>query len=266
VARSETWRDQRERRFRLGPVQVPEVLAELAGRLPLVSYVPGSTRTFVVTTYLDSPARDYLAMVEQSSGHTSLKVRVREYMAVHEDGQAGRLTPAATCFLERKERVGDLRIKQRVELPRASVAAVLRREVELRGEETVVSALRSELDARDLEPVLVSCYRRSVFGADRGLRVTFDEDLGFHAPPAQLYPDDRALVPEVLGPRVAAGPAHLLEVKEPSGNQTPAWLVTLLGELESAERFSKFRDGMRSLAGADRGRDGARRRERAASG
>ena len=245
---------------------MPQVLAALADHLPQVTYVPGATRTLVVTTYLDSRARDYLAMVEQSAGHLSLKMRVREYMTVHgAPGQTSRLTAGPTCFLERKERVGDLRVKQRIELPKDAVAGVLRREVQLRGEATVVSALRSELDARDLEPVLVSCYRRRVFGSDRGLRVTFDEDLGFHAPPSELYPNGspEALMPQALGPRVAAGPAHLLEVKEPVDTSTPAWLMTLLAGLEPADRFSKFRDGMRSLTGPDARAD---HRERAVSG
>jgi len=255
VARSETWRDQRERRFRLDPERVPRVLAALTAELPVVSYVPESTRTLVVTTYLDSAQGDYLAMVERSSGHLSLKMRIREYMPLLDrSGEVRPLAVGATCFLERKERVGDMRLKQRIELPKSEVARVLRREVKLRGEETVVSALGAELDRHDLEPVLVSCYRRRVFGSDRGLRVTFDEELGFHAPPRHLYLVDGALTPEALGPAAARGPDHVLEVKEPKGTSTPAWLVDLLGGLEPAEHFSKFRDGMRAL--------GAWRRER----
>jgi len=249
VPRSETWRDQRERRYLVDPERVPDILAALGYRLPLMSYVPGSSRSFVVTTYLDSSERAYLSMVERSAGHLSLKVRVREYMPLREaNGQPEKLLSGATCFLERKERVGQLRVKQRIELPKAEIAAVLRGEMPLAGDRTVVSALRAELDAHDLEPVLVSRYMRRVFGSDRGLRVTVDEDIGFHAPPQRLYEQVAALTPEVLGTPVGRGPDHILELKEPSALDTPAWLVSLLDELEPADRFSKFRDGMRCLA------------------
>jgi hypothetical protein len=249
VARSETWRDQRERRFKVDPERVSEILTVLGERLPVVTYVPGSTRTFVATTYLDSRHRDYLSMVERSAGHLSLKVRVREYMALFDaNGQPARITPAPSCFLERKERVGDLRVKQRIELAKAEVARVLRREAHLSGERSVVSALRAELDSRQLEPVLVSGYQRRVFGSDRGLRVTVDEQIGFHPPPGDLYETAPALTPDVLGEPIGQGPAHVLEVKQPKVNETPGWLSVLLEELGSADRFSKFRDGMRCLA------------------
>ncbi len=247
--RSETWRDQRERRYLVDPERVSAILTMLADRLPVVSYSPGSTRTFVVTTYLDSREGDYLAMVEESAGHLSLKVRVREYMPLTEaNGEPERLTSGSTCFLERKERVGELRVKQRVELPKAEVARVLSRESVLAGERTVVSAIRAELDARDLAPVLVSRYVRRVFGSDRALRVTFDEKIGFHAPPERLYDGVTALTPDVLGAPIGHGPDHILELKEPRSHDTPAWLVTVLEELEPADRFSKFRDGMRCLS------------------
>jgi hypothetical protein len=77
-ARSETWRDQRERRFRLHPGVVSQVLAELGAHVPRVSYAPGSTQSIVMTTYLDSPERAYLTMVEESAGHLSRKLRIRE--------------------------------------------------------------------------------------------------------------------------------------------------------------------------------------------
>ena len=248
VARTETWRNQRERRFCLAPDNLIGVLAELEAHLPQVSYVPGSTRTFVVTTYLDSKARDYLAIADRSQGQLSLKMRVREYIALHEtNGAPKRLSHGSTCYLERKERVGEVRVKQRIELPKADIGGVLRGERQLSGDATVVRALVAELTARALEPVLVSGYIRRVYGTDRGLRVTLDDHLGFHQPPPALYDAAAALTPDVLGEPAGLGPTHILEVKEPTGTETPAWLSALLDHLESAERFSKFRDGMRVL-------------------
>lgn len=249
-ARSETWSDQRERRYLVDPERVSGILGLLSARLPVVSYSPGSTRTFVVTTYLDSREREYLAMMEKSGGHLSLKVRVREYMPVCEaNGEPERVLPGALCFLERKERVGELRVKQRIELAKADVGRVLRRESQLSGDHTVISALRAEIDSRELEPVLVSRYVRRVFGSDRDLRVTFDEELGFHAPPGRLYDSGvPALTPEVLGDPIGLGPGHILEIKEPRMFDTPDWLVALLDELEPADQFSKFRAGMQCLS------------------
>lgn len=248
MGRTETWRNQRERRFCLLPGDLPGVIEALEAHLSQVSYVPGSTRTFVVTTYLDSKERDYLAIADRSQGQLSLKMRVREYIALHEaNGQPQRLTHGATCFLERKERVGETRVKQRIELAKADIGGVLRGERPLSGEATVVRSLTAELTTRALEPVLVSGYIRRVYGTDRGLRVTLDDHLGFHMPPSELYERAAALTPDVLGEPAGRGPAHILEVKEPTGAETPRWLSALLDDLESAERYSKFRDGMRVL-------------------
>jgi hypothetical protein len=146
--------------------------------------------------------------------------------------------------------VGELRVKQRIQLLKSEVARVLRKEAALLGDESVVEALRAELDALVLAPVLVTSYRRRVFGSDRALRITVDQEIGFHRPPEALYAHDRALMPEELGPPAARGPAYLLEVKEPKASETPGWLAALLGDLEPAAQFSKFRDGMRSLGGS----------------
>jgi len=48
--------------------------------------------------------------------------------------------------------------------------------------------------------------------------------------------------------KIGRGPDHIVEVKEPSFHDTPAWLLSLLEQLEPADQFSKFRDGMRCLS------------------
>jgi hypothetical protein len=251
---SETWRDQRERRYQLDRDQALAVLRALAGELPAVTYWPGSARTLVVTTYLDSPARDYLRMIEESGGRVSLKVRIREYLPILDgagvdgDGNEPRLGPLPTVFLERKERIGELRQKLRVKLDKRQVGAVLRRQVSVRGDADVVAALEGELALRALEPVLVSVYERRVFGADRGgLRITFDERLRFHGAPEGLYDVHPALEPAVLGDVMAPGPPRILEIKESAGQTSPRWLDRLLAGLPAVSGYSKFRDGMVAL-------------------
>lgn len=243
MSRTESWRDQRERRFFVDPDASSELAEALSTHLELLTYVPDSRRSLVVTTYLDSPDRDYLATIEQTSGHLSLKMRVREYLAVHDDAEE-RLAHVPTCFLERKERVGDLRIKQRVQLEKKRVASVIGRQDSLRGNDAVINALRDELHRRALEPVLVTCYERRVYGDARRLRVTLDKQLRFYAAPSDLYDRLDAFTPTNLGQPLGGLDQHILEVKEMRGSDTPAWLETLLAKLRPAERFSKFREGM----------------------
>lgn len=258
VTDSETWRDQRERRYHLGRDQALAILRVVAAELPAVTYHAGSQRTLIATTYLDSPARDYLRMVEESGGRVSLKVRVREYLPILDGAgtpDAPALVEMPTCHLERKERIGDLRAKQRVRLDKRQLGAVLRRQVTVRGEPDVVAVLEAELAMRALEPVLVSVYERWVFGSDRGgLRITFDERLRFHAPPDGLYDAHAALTPGALGDALP-GPARILEVKDAAGAAMPPWLETLLTGVPEVEGYSKFRDGMAALRGSgERGR------------
>ncbi|HTE55854.1 MAG TPA: VTC domain-containing protein [Kofleriaceae bacterium] len=249
---TQAWRNQRERRFHLDAAGVPALVGALGEELPVVTYAPGTTRTLVVTTYLDSSALDYLRQIDRTAGHRSIKMRVREYIALHVDHDgAPQLVAAPTCYLERKERVGQIRLKQRIEIPKSIVAAVLRREIELAGDDEVVKALRAEVSRRALQPVLVSGYLRREFGADGGLRVTLDEHIEFFRPPAALYEGSEALTPAVLGEAADRGPAYLVEVKEPHGSFTPPWLERVMAGLEPADHFSKFREGMRCLGAAD---------------
>lgn len=250
--RSETWRDQRERRLDVAAADLAAVLQELEHRLPLMTYAPGSIRTFVVTTYLDSPDHRYLALAERTGGRLSIRVRVREYIALVEaEGQPARLAPSPICFLELKEQVGERRTKQRVELPKWRVTPVTRGDEVLHGDPQVVAALRGELDAGDLRPVMVGSYLRRAFGRDGGLRATFDEHVRFHRPPADLYETWSALTPDVLSEPAGRGPDRLLEIKQPRGIRSPPWLARLLERLQPARHQSKYRDGMRALAAAE---------------
>lgn len=252
MIRTEAWRDQRERRFHLAAAGIPALLRALADELPVLGYAPGTARTLVVTTYLDSVDHDYLRLVERTSGRRSIKMRVREYIALYtDDAGAPRLVASPTCYLERKERVGQIRVKQRALLAKSIVAGVLRGEVALGGHDEVASELRAEVERRALAPVLVSGYRRRVFGADGGLRVTIDEQIEFFRPPAALYEGVEALTPAVLGQPAGHGPDHVVEVKEPSGSTTPDWLERVMAALQSADQVSKFREGMRCMTGAD---------------
>jgi hypothetical protein len=242
------------------------VLSTIAARLPAIVYDPDASINLVVTTYLDSPDRHYLALADAENGHRSVRVRIREYLASSGIGARYRFQPI--CYLERKERLAhpapgssvppgahlepgqEVRIKQRVEVKKHQLGAILRnrRLVDLSDEARAISA---ELAALDLEPVLVSAYERRVFGFETGLRVTYDERLSYHYPPEGLYDEVSAFLPSVLGRPAASGPARILEVKYPSTATMPAWLEILLGGLPQIADFSKFRDGMHALDDSD---------------
>jgi hypothetical protein len=249
VIRTQVWRDQRERRFHLHASALPELCRILAEGLPIVSYVAGATRTLVATTYLDAIGLDYSTLAVRSAADRSIKVRVREYVALLGDANRPRLLASPTCYLERKERVGQLRIKQRVELDKADLAGILDRQVPLPGDDSV-GDLRAEIERRELEPVLVTVYGRRVFGEDGGLRVTVDEGVEFYRPLPELYQGVKALTPSVLGEPIGDMPGCVLEVKEPRDAATPVWIEELLAGLTVADQFSKFRHGVTCLVDA----------------
>jgi hypothetical protein len=243
---AQTWRDQRERRYQPARDQARHLIEELRRRLPLVRYQDADV-SFVATTYLDTRDGHYLALSDRHDGRRSLKLRIREYLWRDAAGMHHR----DTCFLERKERVGEVRLKQRVELAKRDVMRVVLGDRPLRGAGGEAAAIRQELESYRLRPAITTAYERIVFGDDTRLRVTYDERVAFHPPPRGLYNMVPALTPDVLGPPLARGPSRILELKEPSGTPTPDWLEALLAPLAAAPGYSKFRDGMKAMQDAD---------------
>lgn len=246
-SRTRTWK-QREQRYLLDRASAEHTLNTLFETLPTVVYVPGSIVTQVVTTYLDTPAGHYLAIADRSEGLRTVKVRVREYLAI--DKSTGAITSTDDCYLERKERVDEMRIKQRVELDKTELAAILDRGGSLNGS-NAAQAIRGEIASLDLHPVLVSSYRRIVFGDEDNLRVTFDERLAYYTPPRGLYDTHPAFTYDVLGEPIARGPKRILEVKIPEHSEIPEWLAMLVRDVPNANGFSKFRAGMHEVERAD---------------
>ncbi len=242
-----TW-SQRERRYRPDRNAAKLVLATLARNLPAIVYEPLATINMVVTTYLDTADRHYLAIADDSDGHRSVKLRIREYLASAAVG--GRFWFHDSCYVERKERVEEIRLKQRVQVAKSDVGAILSGRLRLTGS-AEATAIATELDALALAPALVSSYERRVFGYETGLRVTYDERLAYHAPPAGLYDEADALQPSVLGRPSASGPSRIIEIKYPADMALPDWLEAVLAPIATADSFSKFRDGMHALADSD---------------
>jgi hypothetical protein len=246
-SKTRTWK-QREQRYLLDRASAEHTVNTLFNALPTVVYVPGSVVTQVVTTYLDTPAHHYLAIADRSEGLRTLKVRVREYQAISRD--SGQVTSTRDCYLERKERVNEVRIKQRVEIGKSELAGILDQDKALNGS-NAAKAITGELSTLDLRPALVSSYRRIVFGDEDNLRVTFDEQLAYYKPPPGLYESNDALTFDVLGEPIARGPKRILEIKIPEHAEIPEWLAALVADIPDANGFSKFRAGMHAVQRTD---------------
>jgi len=245
VARTQNW-SQREQRYRLDRSAAERVLHTIVRRLPTITYVPGATDSLVVTAYLDTGDTHYLQLADASEGRRSVKLRVREYLSrMRSDDE---YSYRDTCFLERKERVDDLRIKQRIEVPKRAIGELLRRETRLQDTFQGAHGVAAELDALQLAPAMISVYDRRVFGSEKALRVTFDQRVAYYVPPPGLYDAMPALVPSALGSAVARGPARILEIKYPTNELMPDWFADLMESIPVAHGFSKFRDGMHAVS------------------
>lgn len=243
LSSAQTWRNQRERRYHLDRESARHMLALILRNLPEYRY-DGAASTTVVTTYLDTRHGHYLDMAERCDSEQTIKMRVREYLC------AGR-EPDAHCYLERKQRDGDVRLKQRIRVAKSDVVAMFLGDVPVPNGTPEAGAVRAEIEKLKLRAVLISSYERRVFGVDDSLRVTYDERVGFYAPPSGLYNVAPALTPDVLGPALGRGPSRILEVKQPAQDVAPAWLDDMLADEPNQPGYSKFRDGMRALELSD---------------
>ncbi len=245
AVQAQTWSNQRERRYQPSRDDAKHVIAVLRQQLPVVRYHDGDT-SIVATTYLDTKDHHYY---HSGGADHSLKLRIREYL--WNNGVPGELAFHDTCFLERKQRDGDVRLKQRIEVSKRDVVKIVLGDRSITGDSPEAQAIRTELASLRLRPVMVSAYERLVFGDEVDLRVTYDERVGFYPPPRGLYNMASALTPEVLGPPLARGPSRILEVKQQAGAPSPDWLEQMLAQLTAAPGYSKFRDGMKAMADSD---------------
>ncbi len=245
MALTRTW-SQRELRYWLDRPTAQRVLQTIVRRLPTITYVPGCADSYVVTAYLDTGDSHYLRLADASEGRRSVKLRVREYLS--RPSADAPYSYRDTCFLERKERVDELRIKQRIELPKHAIGGLLRGETRVLDSWPGAHALGAELDALRLAPAVISAYDRRVFGTEEALRVTFDQRVAYYLPPAGMYDAVPALMPSTLGSAVARGPSRILEIKYPTESALPGWLEELIAPVPQAIGFSKFRDGMHAVS------------------
>lgn len=245
---SQTWRNQDERRYELARDVAIRVFEELSAKMPRVTYDGASPTTLVATLYFDTPDQYYLNRAKASKASnaelSSIKVRAREYLPITDDDERKVLGKADHCYLERKERTGTIRDKDRVRIKKEDLAPIIEHMLEV---PAAAQVLRDEIRNHTLAPVMISMYERRVWGSDNDLRITLDERIRYYRAPGRVYDGLSAMQPDELGQPSAAGPKRILEVKHGADQRLPAWLATLLGELPEATGFSKFLDGMEKL-------------------
>ena len=207
---------------------------------------------FVTTVYFDTPSHAQLRAATEDVEH-NVKIRAREYYDLH-----GSLAELATdpsqivrfqpwVWFELKRRDGARTQKQRFRLAKSEVTAFFQGEHEAfgggRGESgSDLSHIVDYCKALS-EPLVPSClvnYQRIAFQDEcESLRVTVDLDIGFYAPPTDLWTRTQALVRGTFGPPKAVERSALVEVKR-RGEPLP-WLRELMQRLGVAPvQYSKF--------------------------
>jgi hypothetical protein len=110
----------------------------------------------------------------------------------------------------------------------------------------VYDELRACLKTYAVQPSSAVSYRRQVYQRIEGeLRVTFDDEIAVHRPPAGLYERTPALTRDVLGKPIYTSDRFIVEIKCPG--DLPDWLATALKN-HSSRRLSKFTTSVRLVA------------------
>ncbi|HEY9723405.1 MAG TPA: polyphosphate polymerase domain-containing protein [Oscillatoriaceae cyanobacterium] len=225
----------REERKYLVPVATAQALRQaLAERLDLEQFVPGRPRSRVHSIYFDSPD---LALYRESLGEeNSLKLRLRAYASLHDEGEP---TVFLECKLGVREAARRKKRKLRWALPPAMLATLVEKRYEALEPDTQPKFWRKALGLlaeRELVPRLSICYEREAYVSPDGrLRVTLDEGYRASRIEAERHSPLDAAQGDLPG-------LAILEVK--LLGEFPEWLGELLlawGIPSEGQSFSKYK-------------------------
>ncbi len=251
-------RDRDETKYVIHPLRLSNLMRALSAELPRHRYSgEGANRLpdaqhYTTTVYFDTASR---ALYRAARANPALneKLRARVYYDVHSSlaelstslDQFVRQDPY--IFLELKRRDKSRTSKHRLRLRPSELVSFLGADsggalpapAEQSADRAAITAFWTSRE-EPLAPSSVVSYRRISFEDEAGtLRVTLDVDVGFFAPPRQLFQTERALLRGSFGRPVGSAPLCMLEVK--SRAETPAWLARALSECGAREEsFSKF--------------------------
>ncbi len=230
--------DERERKFLLEPAAADAFLAAIAHWTRPVVHDPGRPVSFTRTTYLDTPALDYL---RSDATGLARRLRIREYASALGD-ECPDLSSQA--YLELKETAQGHRRKTRLRADRRTLLDLLQgREVaedalepaDAASAEARAALIRSLRVERPL-PCVSTWYRRRAFAdGEERIRITVDDRLAFY-PPLPLGSSLTEVEP------IDRKELRVLEVKQTGG--PPPWLEPLLECHRESVGFSKFRMAM----------------------
>jgi hypothetical protein len=190
----------------------------------------------VLTTYFDTDDRRLFRAGESTR---RCRVRVRQYASAEDGGPPvlGRL-----CAFELKEATDGSRRKARIVATPVDIERLLHRDGWLGDLDPAAPLFRaaSAIGTGVLRPTLSTTFGRRAFTGP-GLRVTVDDGIQFAAPWRIGRPGELA-TPGGVFSRL---PQQVIEVKLQLS--PPDWLEAAMRELQLAERFSKYRDGLLAL-------------------
>ena len=197
----------------------------------------------ITSLYYDSPDRAcYRAKIEGIKYRR--KVRIRTYGRHVDD-------PSQVVLLEIKQRINRTVQKRRIAVPWHAAVALVEDGKTPEGLSPEDLAVAAEIDflgrTLQLEPACVISYRRQAWVGsrfERGLRITFDEDMTCRGPERGLatgIPDHAFMAPDAV----------IMEVKV--DETVPLWVTRMLARHGCPlRRISKYCKGIEQLAVTDR--------------
>jgi hypothetical protein len=259
--------DREESKYLLPRPLLANFLRAVSARVPLHHFTGQGANVlpdpdhFVTTVYFDTPSHAQLRAANEDVEH-NVKIRAREYYDLHcslaelatDPSQIVRFQP--WVWFELKRREGARTQKQRFRLEKSEVTSFFQ------GEHAAFNKRDGELGA-DLagivsycrgvaEPLVPSClvnYQRVAFQDESdSLRITVDIDVGFYAPPPDLWTRRHALVRGTFGSAKAVERNALVEVKR--RGEPVSWLRDVLRQMKlEPTQYSKFVRAGRAVHG-----------------
>ncbi|GIM88620.1 polyphosphate polymerase domain-containing protein [Paractinoplanes toevensis] len=231
-----------EIKYLLPSAQIPELRAELVGRLDVDSH--GTDGGYGVwSTYYDT--RDLRFYWEKIEGlKFRRKLRIRHY------GDRYTVGDDTTVHVEIKQRVNRVTQKRRIALPYRLARDLCDRRIMIEHEPSQRAFVEEVLELAgllDLRPVAMTGYQREAYvghGADLGLRVTMDHRIRGRDRDFDFAADaeNRLIVP-----------ARLSVVEFKADERVPYWLTDLAARMNmSIVRVSKYCQSVEAYGHAPR--------------
>ena len=234
---------RREVKYQLKPEDAQKALSAVGTHVPLKVY-DGALSSFRISVYLDSADRALASAELKAKGHSSIKLRAKDYYLIQETKPVFE----EKCFLEVKARLGSIVEKSRFRIKRQEMARVLINgptAVARPADRAAVEAFEEVRGGRALKPLFVVHYHRTTFeDQSRMMRITFDDHVTYHLPPPGLYVSAFSCSRADLPPPLLVETDWIVEMK--TVGSLPDWVSQIFKQEQKTE-YSKFGVGVREL-------------------